>query len=146
MLYIYVIQECASPPEVYSRYLTAASRCQSHISAIAEKGSLSERYSLVLEELRVEALRQTKRANTCRTGLAESSRQLEDEAEPMFMHMNAGQVGVPAATNLEDNVMDLNGNLPGLYPDYSGWGQFTSLVSSGLGNMDMFMNCDSFNF
>ncbi|CRG87099.1 Sugar transporter STL1 [Talaromyces islandicus] len=63
MLYIYVIQECASPSDVYSSYLSAATRCQAHISAIAEKGSLSERYCLVLEELRVEALRQTKSTN-----------------------------------------------------------------------------------
>lgn len=146
MLYIYVIQECASPPEVYSRYLTAASRCQSHISAIAEKGSLSERYSLVLEELRVEALRQTKRANLCKTGPGGSSRQQEHEVEPMFTHTNEAQVDAPAAADLVHSVMDLNGNIPGLYPDYSGWGQFTSMVSSGLGNMDMFMNCDSLNF
>ncbi|QGI69985.1 hypothetical protein CEK26_002318 [Fusarium fujikuroi] len=58
VLYIYVIQKWASPPETYSEYFTAAVRCQSHMSTMVEKGSLSERYCFLLEELRVEALRQ----------------------------------------------------------------------------------------
>lgn len=147
MLYIYVIQECASPPEVYSSYFAAASRCQSHISAIAEKGSLSERYSLVLEELRVEALRQTKLMNPSRAGLGDSyGHSQENGAQSMFMPVDESPATVATSTDLTDNVMDFNGNIPGLCSDYSGWGQFTSMVSSGLGNMDMFMNSDSYNF
>ena len=45
----------------YQDCLTAANQCQSQIARIAEKGSLPERYCLLLEELRVEALRQTER-------------------------------------------------------------------------------------
>ncbi|KAL6407208.1 transcriptional regulatory protein GAL4 [Ilyonectria robusta] len=69
VLYIYVIQNRASPPELYSSYFAAATKCQSHISAMAEKGSLPERYCLVLEELRVEALRQAKRMHPTMTNL-----------------------------------------------------------------------------
>ena len=61
MLYIYVIQKRANSPEVYDKYLSAAVQCQFQISSIAEKGSLLERYCLLLEELRLEAIRKTGR-------------------------------------------------------------------------------------
>lgn len=146
MLYIYVIQECASSPEIYSDYFAAASRCQSHISAIAEKGSLSERYSLVLEELRVEALRQTKRMHPRKPVQRNISSQQTEGVQSIFGPVDENPATVATSTDLTDHVMDLNGNIPGLCSDYSGWGQFTSMVSSGLGNMDMFMNYDSINF
>lgn len=38
-------------------YLEAAEKCQQQISGIAEPGSLTSRYCLVLEELRLEAMR-----------------------------------------------------------------------------------------
>ena len=94
----------------------------------------------------MEALRQTKRMHPCKTGLGESFDPHGNGAEPMFMQMNDSPVTVDTSTGLADQVMDFNGTIPGLCSDYSGWGQFTSMVSSGLGNMDMFMNCDSFNF
>lgn len=163
MLYIYVIQECASPSEVYSSYLSAATRCQSHISAIAEKGSLSERYCLVLEELRVEALRQTK--STTLGGIVNTQPQDNSSAngtwlQPPVNTTNSSTIPISAtrenppaaadyaATDLRGEPdIDFNGNnIPGFsFPDYSDWDQFTSMVSSGLGNtMGVFTNYDSF--
>ncbi|RYO92581.1 hypothetical protein DL766_008737 [Monosporascus sp. MC13-8B] len=146
VLYIYVIQKRASPPEVYSNYFSAATRCQSHISGIAEKGSLSERYCLVLEELRVEALRQAKRMHPSITGLGGMDSHSQGNG---FQTMSMPVDGSPSAATTYTDFMgeaaiDFNG-MPGSAPsDYSGWGQFASMVSSGLGHLDAFLNNDSF--
>lgn len=127
VLYIYVIQQRASPLEVYSSYLVAATRCQSHIAAMAEKGSLSERYCLVLEELRVEALRQASTPPTT----------LDDDAA--FVATCTGLSG--------ESTCNTNDTSVGRFPDSSGWDQFASMVSAGLGNLDLFqLNDNSFHF
>jgi len=146
MLYIYVIQQRASPPEAYREYLSAATRCQSHILAIAEKGSLSERYSLVLEELRLEVLRQTERTHVPTTSLGEMSSGSHDnglqassismEGEAMTAASYTDMIGQPP--------IDFNDMTGAGLSDYSGWGQFASMVSSGLGNLDAFLNDDPF--
>ena len=157
MLYIYVIQESASPREVYSSYLSAATRCQSHISAIAEKGSLSERYCLVLDELRAEAIRQTSCTHqstivigpAVMTPHSQSQPQPQDTeyqtmSMPIYESSAADSVGYTGLA--QDPGIDLNGsNISGFsLSDSSGWDQFTSMVSSGLGNMDMFLDGNSF--
>lgn len=159
MLYIYVIQESASPREVYSSYLSAATRCQSHISAIAEKGSLSERYCLVLDELRVEALRQTTSTHQPQhqpvTGPAVMTPHSQSQPQPqetgiqpmsMPMYESSAPDSVGYMGLAQDPGIDLNGsNISGFsFSDSSGWDQFTSMVSSGLGNMDMFLGGDAF--
>uniref|UniRef100_A0A0B7KPZ1 Xylanolytic transcriptional activator regulatory domain-containing protein n=1 Tax=Bionectria ochroleuca TaxID=29856 RepID=A0A0B7KPZ1_BIOOC len=55
VLYVYAIQQ-ASTPESSSSYLDAAAQCQRQMSDMAEPGSLSARYCLVLEELRLVAM------------------------------------------------------------------------------------------
>ncbi|KAL4918444.1 hypothetical protein BDW62DRAFT_200824 [Aspergillus aurantiobrunneus] len=54
MLYVYTIQHSKEPREVYGSYFTAAERCQQQILNAADTGSLTARYCLVLEELRIE--------------------------------------------------------------------------------------------
>src|SRR5258708_5818836 len=98
MLYIYVIQKRESLPEVYSSYLSAATRCQSHISAIAEKGSLSERYCLVLEELRIEALRQTKSMDLFLSDLGGI------ESQQNGFHVSPIQVDDSSSTTIYNNL------------------------------------------
>lgn len=145
LLYIYVLHRRASPPEVYSEYLAAAVRCQSHMSGIAEKGSLAERYCLLLEELRVEAVRQT-----------ELMRPTQPPAQTTDFqwHGNNMQTSMPVDGN---NALG-NGNAEvateydmmaadPLPFDYSGWTQFAEIVSSGsLGNLDTLLGDDSFRF
>ncbi len=135
MLYVYVIQNREAPPEVYSSYFAAATRCQSHLSGIAEKGSLSERYCLVLEELRLEALRQT---STPGLGGVESH-PLEIGFQPLSMPTgtDGSPGGITNYTGQMENAGIIN-SMPVSAPcDYSGWDQFFSLVSSGLGNLDV---------
>ncbi|KAL5044124.1 hypothetical protein BDW71DRAFT_209534 [Aspergillus fruticulosus] len=201
MLYIHVIQSRALPVHVYSTYLSAATRCQSHLSAIAEKGSLSERYYLVLEELRVEAMRQTGQpSDTAGDGswsFEPANRERDRESDnrshthahlpgsselasyPPPTALNQAQAGIPCdaqasphtiATSYSGSLdgsgvgfapsMNLNTNTNtsgdelsghglglGLSPsDCPGWGQFTSMVSSGLGNMDLFWGEEGLGF
>lgn len=146
MLYIYVIQQRASPPETYSEYLSAATRCQSHILAIAEKGSLSERYCLVLEELRLEVLRQTDRAHVSMANVGgTSSHPHENGLQTTSISMDGDTMTAVNYTDLMgDPPIDFNDMSGSIVPDYSGWGQFASMVSSGLGNLDSFLNDDPF--
>ncbi|KAI0434368.1 transcriptional regulatory protein GAL4 [Xylaria sp. FL1042] len=141
MLYIYVIHKRASPPDVYDNCFLAASRCQSHLSAIAEKGSLSERYCLVLEELRVEVLRQTRRSYQpapSLEGLSHHSPPDNLQASSIPLEQNlystANFLGLPVSTPI-----DFNGMPSSAFSDCSGWGQFASMVSSGMGNLDIFL-------
>lgn len=118
------------------------------MSATAQKGSLFERYCVVLEELRVEALRHMKRSRpsldlTTMDGIPQ---------DPGFY----GASGIPVDTTPSDGtnyteLMAEGGHgynftgLPGSgLGDFSGWGQFASMVSSGLGNLDGFIDDDTF--
>lgn len=133
-----MIQERASPPEVYSSHFLAATRCQSHIAAIAEKGSLSERYCLVLEELRNEALRQTRRTQPTMTGSGQNDGHPQENE---FLTTSVPTDGNPVvATSYNDVIgettIDLDSVSDSAFADYLGWDQFASMVSSGLGNFD----------
>ncbi|KAH7305948.1 fungal-specific transcription factor domain-containing protein [Stachybotrys elegans] len=57
VLYVYAIQQRWEAPETYIRYFEAASRCHHQIESIAIKGSLTQRYGVVLQEMRLEVLR-----------------------------------------------------------------------------------------
>ncbi|KAL2672386.1 hypothetical protein Neosp_013094 [[Neocosmospora] mangrovei] len=146
VLYIYVIQKWASPFEEYSSHFAAATRCQSHMSAIAEKGSLFERYCLVLEELRNEALRHINRMNPSTNGLEGINTQLQDIG---FQNVGLTMDGSPSnETTYTDLIgqgaMDFNALQGATLTDFSGWNQFASMVSSGLGNLDVFLNDETF--
>ncbi|KAL4746556.1 hypothetical protein BDW72DRAFT_210353 [Aspergillus terricola var. indicus] len=177
MLYIHVIQSRALPFRMYSMYLSAATRCQSHLSAIAEKGSLSERYCLVLEELRVEAMRQAYQPrDAAGDGSFELANRERDRDNHSHTHvhfpgssqttfhstaLSQAQAGIPYDAQTSPHTIatsysgSLDGSAVGFAPDPNGneiqglglglspsdcpgWGQFTSMVSSGLGNMDLF--------
>jgi hypothetical protein len=59
VLYIYVIQQRSTPREAWRRYFDMAEKCQRQISDQGSNNSFAQRYSIVLEELRVEAMKQT---------------------------------------------------------------------------------------
>ncbi|KAH7353752.1 fungal-specific transcription factor domain-containing protein [Plectosphaerella cucumerina] len=141
VLYIYVIQEWASPPETYNAYFIAAARCQSHMSTIAQKGSLLERYCLVLEELRVEALRQMKRLHV---SLGFEGLEAMGGYDGMALVDTSPSTGTNNAEWMGEGVLGFGGMDPSGMGDFSGWGQFANMVSSGLGNLDAFHQDDTF--
>ncbi|KAM0247165.1 hypothetical protein ACHAP5_004244 [Fusarium lateritium] len=142
VLYIYVIQKWASPPQTYMEYFTAATRCQSHMSTMVEKGSLSERYCFLLEELRVEAVRQINRMHPSANAFGD----LEGYSQENGFQSNMIPMDTPSDKTsytdlMGENGMDYNG-MSGV--DFSGWGQFASMISSGLGNLDAFLDDEVF--
>ncbi|CAK7205610.1 hypothetical protein SEUCBS139899_008388 [Sporothrix eucalyptigena] len=164
VLYVYVIQRgrAGTPASVYSDYLAAAIQCQSHISRFAEKGSLSERYFLVLEELRIEALRQTKGGGldggnggtVGNTGGASDTG--SNHLGAIYIPPTNGPAAHTDARSISASYMEdataaaaaaaaipfsaLSSTLPasaGMI-DGSEWEQFALMLSSGLGNLDVF--------
>lgn len=61
VLYIYRIQQHLVTPGTCEGYFAAGQKCQRQLESVSESDCLARRYCLVLEELRVEALRQTSR-------------------------------------------------------------------------------------
>lgn len=125
ILYVYVIQLKASPVETYQTYLEAADTCQKQISAIAEQGSLTRRYCLVLEELRNEALRQT-------TGIG--TMPLPDSFALADAIPTASAVGTTSPSFAQLGLAfngDINWNASpsSSMADITSWGHFDSLVS-----------------
>ena len=124
MLYVYTIQKARLPAEAYQIYLDAAIQLQRHLSRFIEDSSLVTRYCLVLEELRLDALRQIRR---------QSSPSAEDEAlqnpsAPYYTDAIAADyanvLGVPAPYQVDNNGQEIN-----FAPaDFATWIQFDSLA------------------
>ncbi|KAF2997011.1 hypothetical protein E8E14_004293 [Neopestalotiopsis sp. 37M] len=145
VLYVYAIQQKACPIETYRAYLEAAGTCQGQIFAMAEQGSLTQRYSLVLEELRAEALRQTVGGGGSGPQAAPSGHQHPPVTAALDGSINSAAVAVTAApTDMQDLSFQelgliLNGDMnwevspSSSVADGTGWGHFDSLVSSGFG-------------
>ncbi|KAH8423236.1 fungal specific transcription factor domain-containing protein [Aspergillus melleus] len=135
ILYVYTIQHSKEPDDVYRPYYAAAERCQRQIMAVAEEGSLTSRYCVVLEELRAEAVRQI--------ALAESA---ENQSTQPYSTIDTRSRDVDAFTSNVDNVTaEFEFTSPDLVAigqvdnlqvspvnsleDLTGWGQFDSMVS-----------------
>lgn len=142
VLYIYVIQKWASPPQTYMEYFTAATRCQSHMSTMVEKGSLSERYCFLLEELRIEAVRQINRMHPSANTFGDlEGHSHENGFQSSIIPMDTPSDKTSYTDLMGESGVDYNG-MPGV--DFSGWGQFASMISSGLGNLDAFLDDEVF--
>lgn len=141
VLYLYAIQKRSGPPEVYTEYLSAAIQCQSQISSIAEEGSLLDRYRHLLEELRLEAVRQTGPERFSVLDSAVSTSQYEPHAVTTPNADLAGQFeqNFAADATLRDTVSP-NAAIPDLASEFVDWDQFASMVSTGLGNLDTFLS------
>ncbi|KAK6085125.1 fungal specific transcription factor domain-containing protein [Seiridium cupressi] len=134
ILYVYVIQQKGSPIDVYQTYLEAANTCQGQILAIAEQGSLTQRYCLVLEELRIEALRQTTGVGMMPMpdALPLSDSALATGAGADVMSPTFHQLGLTFA----EGDVNWNASPSSSVADITSWGHFDSLVSSGFGGLE----------
>jgi len=141
VLYLYAIQKRSGPPEVYSEYLSAAIQCQSQISSIAEEGSLLDRYRHLLEELRLEVVRQTDRERFPVPDPAVFTSQYGPHPVAAPNADLAGQFeqNYAADATLHTTVSP-NAAMPDLASEFADWDQFASMVSSGLGNLDAFLS------
>ncbi|PNH39894.1 hypothetical protein VD0004_g7020 [Verticillium dahliae] len=160
MLYVFSIQQRNSPLETYLPAFHAATKCQQQITSIAIPGSLAQRYGVVLQELRLELLRQ----NTHLLSLAAGQRNgsgaagvlLEGDESVLrqfdsadLLALGASELafgagaGAPNASGQLDIGQDDGLGFPDASPGSSivqmtGWGQFDSLVTGGVG-MDAFL-------
>ncbi|KAK5175412.1 uncharacterized protein LTR77_000551 [Saxophila tyrrhenica] len=147
VLYMYAIQNPSPAQNACHEYTSAAALCQSHIASIAEKGSLAERYCLLLEELRLESVRQAQNVRTTTGETSETNGTIpgypyNGNALRFNDHPTAANYNPQAFPG--DSVAGPSTMLSNQVPEATDWGQFASLVSSGLGNLDMFLNEDPF--
>ncbi|KAI1034831.1 hypothetical protein LB504_004401 [Fusarium proliferatum] len=130
ILYVYTIQRSREQQVVYQAYFEAAERCQQQIADVAGEGTLTFRYCLVLEELRVEVLAQR--------GLAQGLSQLQSSVDARN-HVNASRAPdaeTMAEAGLGMDVPDLSGmssldkwhvSPSDSLEDVTGWGQFDAM-------------------
>lgn len=139
ILYVYTIQKSNEPAESYSGYLAAATRCQDQLSNLAEDGSLVARYCLVLEELRLEALRQTKQGqiNNARSPTQRQAAAMANAANGTDAFGTADDGGMGVA-ELGANMTDMGG-IGDIYvtptdslAEMTGWAQFDAMVSVSM--------------
>ncbi|EFW99074.1 nonribosomal peptide synthetase-like protein [Grosmannia clavigera kw1407] len=161
VVYVYVIQHRSSPPETYGQYLSAAIECQRQIVQHAETGSLAQRYTLVLEELRLVTVKQvglqrqtsmlptrTPHAGGNENGRSSSSSSIPYAAgvEASFRSMGiAGIVNDPfdlSGAPLDEGMVDWNESPSSSLADFTSWGHFDSMVSSGFWPFDSIANED----
>lgn len=110
-------------------------------------GSLSQRYCLLLGELRLESMR--KRPSTGRAAAALETAVVRDAEKSPSQLLGDHRFTPVQSSNLDESVFlaagtSLNGLLPDGTPDYAEWDQFASMVTSGLGNLDAFVGEDLF--
>ncbi|KAF4544277.1 Finger protein [Lasiodiplodia theobromae] len=143
-------------------FFRAASRCHDQIARVATKGSLAERYAVVLQELRLELLRHNHHYYGIINGEDSSSNRATANAGlglaaavlPPEMVFGAGAGGsgqqqadeLAAAAGLEGLGQQGGGGLDGgafaeaspssSIAQMTGWGQFDSLVVGGIGSLE----------
>ncbi|KAE9982900.1 hypothetical protein EG328_010447 [Venturia inaequalis] len=153
VLYVYCIQQQCSLPETYQTYFDAAVKCQNQIHQVGTKESLHQRYYVVLEELRREAVHQME--NRSRLAHAET---VNGQHGVQNMVQSATKEQHSNADTASDHPLDTglgNGNGCHMMPDgnvfgespsslmaeMTSWGEFASLVTGGSG-LDMLFSGD----
>lgn len=97
---------------------------------------------MLLEELRLEAIRKTDhqhRLPAADPSVAAKSLVTADVLAGQYLD------GSFACNPSSDSNNNLNAAIPDQMSDFADWDQFASMVSSGLGNLDAFLNADLFD-
>lgn len=137
VLYVYVIQNRVKPIDQYRRYLQIGEDAQRELAKCGTKTSFPQRYVVVLEELRQEALKILKQAKPQPEALVEkpdsSHTEVSSSMEPFAPTNQDTLYHSNSDTWMTDLVQDAS---PTSYvADVTGWGDFDSLVLTGLGEM-----------
>lgn len=157
VLYIYRIRQHLLTPGQCENYFAAGQKCQRQLESISETDCLARRYCVVLEELRLEAVRQTNQQN--RGGITRTTplpvpgaigggaEQSQTDSTVLSLPETAQSGASPdmAASFYNGNVPqtpDSSIYNPNYLPsnsvmaDLTSWGQFDSLVTAGIGIFD----------
>ncbi|APA15974.1 hypothetical protein sscle_16g107440 [Sclerotinia sclerotiorum 1980 UF-70] len=143
VLYVYTIQHRYLPREEYVRYFEAAARCHLQISSRAKNESLAQRYSVVLEELRLEAItdrqeqRKTYGSQAIQTSGSSHHPNREDRVALSSAVSGFVNNGVTTARSIDGADGDYVESSPSVTMDpLTSWGEFDSLVTGGVGGFD----------
>jgi hypothetical protein len=153
VLYIYRIQQHLITPGKCEGYFDAGQRCQRQLESVSETDCLARRYCLVLEELRVEALRHRSKLSTASVPAVtvqpdvkftgdgvQDTLVLNDalqtdcvnpELNPNF-YDTTNIPPTPESAMFNMDLLSSNNNMA----DLTSWGQFDSLVTAGIGMFD----------
>jgi hypothetical protein len=141
VLYIYRIQQHLIHPGRCEGYFAAGQKCQSQLESVSETDCLARRYCLVLEELRLEAVRQTKCSSTSSPlpfSTLESNGNNTMTAyqgeSPSAQQQFYGTGSMPTPDSAVFNPSFLPNS--SIMADLTSWGQFDSLVTAGIGLFD----------
>ncbi|CAG8925817.1 unnamed protein product [Penicillium salamii] len=148
ILYVYVIQSRSSPAKGLLQYLQTGEEAQSELAKCGAQASFPQRYVVVLEELRKEAMRLMEQSSA-RTENGDSVQEYHGEAgkpdtETAFSHPAVhdpthtdtfnNELGDPSSAGWITNFAQ--DHSPASYlADMTGWGEFDSLVLTGLGEL-----------
>ncbi|KAF9880469.1 hypothetical protein CkaCkLH20_02423 [Colletotrichum karsti] len=152
VLYVYTIQQRTAPAETWQSYFNAAFRCQKQLATLADNESqLAARYCLVLEELRIEALRQTERLQSPpilnQNGGSIARATVTEEVQNQHEQHPLAGLNFPDVTHADDFVgFDMDASPSSSLADMTSWGQFDSMVTSGFGGLEALLNDDSLRF
>ncbi|KAH0420187.1 hypothetical protein CcaCcLH18_14143 [Colletotrichum camelliae] len=169
ILYVYAIQQRAEAPEKYSLCFQLASKCHSLYERNSVKGTLTQRYGVVLQELRLEVLRNNNylastspiqaggnynpsEAMTARN-LPTATETYNTRASGQFddLHSRSNAATAQSLEEKFENTTDdqlVNGQAGPVGSvdaldtglfHISDWGQFDSLVTGGIGSLDAFV-------
>ncbi|KAJ6044434.1 uncharacterized protein N7446_002629 [Penicillium canescens] len=151
VLYVYVIQHRSTPAQYLSQYLQMGEEAQKDLAQCGTLASFPQRYVVVLEELRKEALRLTSSSSTF-TAVGGIGHACGDPAQTD--HFESGSVSAAQATDSMRNYEHLASPewIPNFVQDHSpasyladmtGWSEFDSLVLTGLGELGHFFPDDT---
>lgn len=136
ILYVHTIRQSSLslPEDNYQPYLKAATRCQDQIHNIAEEGSLSARYCMVLEELRIEAMKQLQRVPTFSTNIQDNwdVNEVAGDRGPLIVSNGrplSGSLLSPPELSSGENFVGFDQNTSGSPEDMMA-GAFNSIVSN----------------
>ncbi|KAH8726452.1 fungal-specific transcription factor domain-containing protein [Phaeosphaeriaceae sp. PMI808] len=152
VLYVYCIQQHLIAPGTCEEYFAAGQKCQRQLESVSETDCLARRYCLVLDELRLEAIRQTKSSDSLSTTTPLPFRPAPDSitvdkpaavlpllpvesdtsADPNAPFFAPGNMSTPDSAVFNPSFLP-NSNI---MADLTSWGQFDSLVTAGIGLFD----------
>ncbi|KAF9875403.1 hypothetical protein CkaCkLH20_07223 [Colletotrichum karsti] len=145
ILYVYTIQtKTSEPEETFRPYYDAADRCQAQISKIAEPGSLTSRYCLILEELRAEATRHISSSNPGNQIARTADHAAAFDASVVDVGTDGRVPGMQLSADGAAGLADFNVSPSDSLADLTGWGQFDSMVISGLSGLDSLLDSERY--
>ncbi|KAF1840240.1 fungal-specific transcription factor domain-containing protein [Cucurbitaria berberidis CBS 394.84] len=154
VLYIYRIQQHLVTPGKCEGYFDAGQKCQRQLESVSETDCLARRYCLVLEELRVEALRQKSQLSDSATSplpLAADAPAGSSGIQDTLMPTSEPHTSSASPSGLNNAFYNTNHIPPtpesavfnanyvasdSFMSDLTSWGQFDSLVTAGIGMFD----------